>query len=406
MQAVAKTDNRAAWVAAMPGFWAMFTVGVASAIVGPSLPVLVKMYDLSWSEAGQVFSAQFGGKLAAVLLLSLWEWRFAARTVATIGGLLLSIGLFLTALSPGWLPTLAAVVLFGFGHGGVDAGFNAVFADMYAKGPGGAAHAGKWLNKLHMLFGIGALIGPLLVTVTAYNRPWWGAFALTSLFALAIPCTAFLSKLPADRVAQPQVGAPAAIAKKRIKLSMGVALAAVICFLYGGLETALGGWIYTFLTEGASLPGTVAAFSVTLFWALLMIGRFASVWGISRMGALRWIGLLALILCGSLALGVAASYFGMLAIVVALAGLGLSGIFPTIIAWVTGGVAKESAQVVAWLIASSSLGAVAVPWLVGIMADWRGILASFTGLLLLALLLLGVVYLLQKRENAAAIIAQ
>jgi fucose permease len=60
--------------------------------------------------------------------------------------------------------------------------------------------------------------------------------------------------------------------------------------------------------------------------------------------------------------------------------------------------AKPSAKVVAWLIASSSLGAISVPWLVGIVADWRGIIASLTGLLLLSGLLLGVVVFLLRKE--------
>jgi MFS family permease len=83
----------------------------------------------------------------------------------------------------------------------------------------------------------------------------------------------------------------------------------------------------------------------------------------------------------------------------ALAGLGLSGIFPTMIAWITGYRPHKSARLISVLITGSTLGAVIVPWAVGEMASYQGLEWSYGLLTAMAAVLLGLVVWLNWSAN-------
>jgi FHS family glucose/mannose:H+ symporter-like MFS transporter len=394
-------SSRRNWLLGLPGFWGMFTVGTASAIIGPSLPLVMMMYNLSWAEVGVIFSAQFAGKLVAILLLSLWDWRQVSRWVTLIGSVLLGSGLLVTGYSPGWLGTLAGVVLLGIGHGAVDAGFNEQFVRTYNRGPNGALAAGKWLNMLHLLFGIGALVGPLLAYALSHGNPWKSPFYVTGIFALAIPVVYLITQRrnPADPAApskEMQNQANSAGLPRSFVWMM--VLAVLICFMFGGLETSLGGWIYTFLTEGAYLSGETATFSVSLFWGLLAAGRLISVWGVGYFGNQKWLRNLSILSLVALLLGFFA-FERDAATVMVVAGLGLSGIFPIMIAWITSYRPQKSARLVSLLITGSTLGAIIVPWGVGEMASYQGLEWSYGLLVTIAAVMLGLVVWLSWLSN-------
>jgi FHS family glucose/mannose:H+ symporter-like MFS transporter len=398
---LAMRSSRPRWQAGLPGFWGMFTVGTATAIIGPSLPLVMMMYNLSWAEVGVIFSAQFAGKLIAILLLSLWNWRQSSRSVTLAGSLLLGGGLLVTGYSPGWFGTLIGVGILGIGHGAVDAGFNEQFVRTYNQGRNGAVAAGKWLNALHLLFGVGALIGPLLVYELSHGHPWKGPFYVTGVFALLIPVLYLITHRfgPTDATSSDRSVPLQAvdIAPPRMFIWMTV-LAALVCFMFGGLETALGGWIYTFLTEGADLSGERATFSVSVFWGLLAVGRLVSVWGVGYFGNSKWLRILSILALAALLAG----WFAFdrdSATVMALAGLGLSGIFPTMIAWITGYRPHKSARLISVLITGSTLGAVIVPWAVGEMASYQGLEWSYGLLTAMAAVLLGLVVWLNWSAN-------
>ncbi|OPZ76056.1 MAG: hypothetical protein BWY79_01803 [Actinobacteria bacterium ADurb.Bin444] len=147
------------------GLWAMFTIGVASAIVGPSLPALVQEFAISWGHAGRLFAAQYGGKLLAVAIIWAGGRRLAAGAIAGIGGIVLATGLLLVGAVPSFSLVLAAVLLYGLGHGSLDVGCNSLLTQVLQPAPGERGTVTAGLNVLHLFFGIGALSGPVVVAV-------------------------------------------------------------------------------------------------------------------------------------------------------------------------------------------------------------------------------------------------
>jgi fucose permease len=366
------------------GLWAMLAIGVATAIVGPSLPALAQVFELSWGQAGRVFAAQFGGKLLAVLIIWVFGRRWAAGGIAAVGGILLALGLRLVGLTPSFGAALVAMLTFGLGHGSVDVGYNSLLTEMLQSEQGGQNTAASELNVLHLFFGVGALSGPVLVSLLqSRTGSWRGAFLVAALCAGLVPLGLLVA-----RGWRWQKGNPKTTTSQFSGVGAGstIYLAMAICFLYGGLETALGGWIYTFLVRRAAFGAKLAAMGVTLYWSLLTAGRLVSAWGVRRLGDLTWLLISGGVLCTSLVIGLMAGG-NMGVMTVALTGLGLSGIFPTMVGWTASRVRGSATESVSKLIATSSLGAVTIPWLVGLWVDWQGIAPAFVGLSALALLL-------------------
>lgn len=368
------------------GFLAMFAIGAASAALGPVLPAWVDRFGLGWDQAGLIFTAQFLGKLLTVLVVALWGRRWTARALAATSGLLFAAGLLGIGVAPMWPLVLAGAVLFGLGHGGLDAGYNSLFTVRLGQGAaeptdGGGSSPGKdgggaWLNRLHLCFGVGALLAPLGISLLfRLGWDWRLPFVAIGLVALVIP--AGLGKHAREEAG----GSVASSATQSLRPPRELYWIALICFLYGGIETALGGWTYTFLLEAGRLGETMASFGVTAFWLLLVLGRLISIRGVRRWGEAAWVVRLAVLLSVALIGGALGASLGSPAAVVTVAGLGLSGIFPSLIAL---GIrmrrSMSASKAAAVFIAASSLGAVTTPWLVGIVAEAVGIVGAFWGL--------------------------
>lgn len=387
------------------GLLATFAIGVASALLGPSLSAFATTFALSWGQVGRAFSAQFGGKLAAVVVLSVWGRSWAPGRTACVGLALLATGLGAVSMAPSWSLTLAALLLFGLGHGSTDAGFNALFVETWSDKSGQSGTAGAWLNRLHLLFGLGALSGPLVFGVLQRaGLPWRLAFALAASVGAVSLVLGAIGGVFADRRRDEVVEAGVTEYEQNpVAARPFLAGAAMVaCFLCGGLETTIGGWLFTFLVGVSKFADSWAATSLTLFWALLAGGRLLSSWGVRLYGELRWMLILGGMLCVSLVVGVSCSASSA-ALILAAAGLGLSGLFPTLIAWATKAIVPgRPSSMVAPLIAGSSLGAVTVPWLVGVVADLGGLVLSFVLVTGLAVVLELILIAVHRRDEYGA----
>ncbi len=138
--------------------------------------------------------ATFGRTLESlgVLLLAMTVGGFgvsvlSGRVIAAIGlgwyllggGLVGLIGLVATSLTPGWVGLVVASLFVGLGRGAIDTGVNTMVAHTYPT---------SRMNWLHTIFGVGATLGPLLVTfiVVVMSCQWQLSYIALATFQLLI----------------------------------------------------------------------------------------------------------------------------------------------------------------------------------------------------------------------------
>ena len=132
---------------------AYFLAGVATILLGPTLPFLSTKWPMSDALAGSLFAAQFsGGILGAILSTRYPRASFLAGFCINAAGIAFI----------GWAPWNLADVLFfciGIGLSSIIASGNIIITQLVSASGGSEASALAWV---HLAWGLGAVSCPWL----------------------------------------------------------------------------------------------------------------------------------------------------------------------------------------------------------------------------------------------------
>ncbi len=190
-------------------------------------------------------------------------------------------------------------------------------------------HTAK-MNAVEGFFGVGAIVGPLLVvTLSAHGLSWTWLYLVAAILCAVMILAALVTRYP-DTVRTTEK--PASIARtlslmgNRYALGFSFAIA-----MYVACEVAIFVWLPTFLDgfEGTPLAMAFAAYAVMIFFVLRAAGRFLGVWILSHLHwtvvMLVFTGLIFACFLTSALLGKTAAVF-----LLPLSGLFMSMIYPTL----------------------------------------------------------------------------
>jgi fucose permease len=335
-------------------------VGIHVGWVGPFLPEISRLVDVSIDRAGLIISVTAAGYFIALIAAGAVSHRWSAQTILIIAMVLFAAGLSGLAAAPGLRALLAGGVVIGLGNGAIDVAANALIVDLNRDRLASA------LNYLHVLFGVGALMGPLIVGwalawQVSYRWIFAGGAAACAAVALALIIT------PAIEVKVPEVspelsedGFMHLLARPIIWIIGGV------LFLYVGGETGVGAWLFLYLRTAAAAGATIASSGVSLYWLGLIAGRVTGGRIADRIGAreLTILGsaISALALVGLIAVP---RWPIVAAAMVFLIGFGYGPIFPNMVAVGANRFPSQVGRVTSIIVGGGAFGGMFVPWLMG-----------------------------------------
>jgi fucose permease len=341
-------------------YLSFLTLGLGGSAIGPSLPTLARQVDVGLDAVCGLVSSLSLGYLIAGLVAGLLIDTIGRRPVylAALGIQALTLPAILGA--PSLAMEMLAAFFLGLGQGGIDVVVHVVMGDVAGQDRGAS------LNRLHVLFGLGALIGPALTGygLTALGS-LWPAFGFIAVLTLLIALGVALTPLPTHSLTHQSAASGArAVVSDRAFWALGAFL-----FLYVGLEVGLGTWTFAFLSEGLGAEVTLASWAASGFYLALTGGRLLG----SRLVGCRVTDEKAVLtgvgggVVGGLLLvtGGALSAVPLLIAAVLLVGFCFGPIYPT-----TMGVAQRRypggvGTAVGLLTAGAGLGATSLPWLQG-----------------------------------------
>lgn len=366
-------------------YLAFISLGLPDAVLGASWPVMGKALNSSPEFAGVVALVISTGTVISSLLVT--------RMIHFVGvGKLVAISVLLTAVAllgfsfaeRSWVLVLLAMPL-GIGAGAVDAALNN-FVAMHFKA--------KHMNYLHSFWGVGAMTGPLIMAhYLTFQNGWRDGYEVIAItqFALVIVLFSALplwKKMLFNAASEADESAPFVGNIAVLKMN-GVPLQLMMFFCYCAIESGTGLWAASFLTTQRSITAGDAAFWVAMYYMGITLGRFvcgAITEKVAEETLVRSGAIVILLGCIMLVLPLSAMWAKLGLIFI---GLGCAPIYPNTIHMTPKRFGSATSQAIISLsMAVAYMGIMAVPPLLGVVANLVGF-ASFP----IILLLLGAVIL-------------
>lgn len=376
-------NSKKIWITA--AYYASFiAMGVAMAALGPTLPGLAKNTGSTLGMIGILFTARSLGSLLVSGLSGRVYDRLPGHTVMSVMILIMAGLMALTPFVPVlWLLTLVLFIS-GAAQGLLNIGSNTLLVWLHGDS------VGPFMNGLHLFFGLGTVIAPVVVAqfVDQSNGLKW----IYLLLAAAVLPTAIVAFLPSP--------SPSAHPKYNPNEKSDVLLIVLISLVfccYSGVSTGFSGWIYTYMLKLNLANAVDAAYLTSLFWIGLTAGRVVAIPLAIRFKPqpLLWVDFV----------GAFASLFFMLiwpgsrtALIITTAGLGffLASIYPTTMS-MAGQMMAISGRITGFFSIGSSAGMMAIPWIVGQLFETAGPQSLSIVLLLNLVIAFGVLIALALR---------
>ena len=340
-------------VATAAYYAAMLTLGFGTAIVGPTLAGLAERTHASIGAIGVVFTATALGYLIGSLLSGRWFDQLPGHRVLGVALSLVAASFAIVPFTTSLWPLVATFLMLGAATATIDVGTNTLLLWIYRDRVGGV------MNGLHFCFGGGALVAPVVVawSIRATNDI---ALAYWSLGAVTLSIAATLLLIP--RAPDPVHSETEEAAPSQPRL---IALIAAVFAFYVAAEVAYGGWISTYGLELGFGDAAQTAYLASVFWGMLTLGRLI---GIPLASRLRATTIIAVDHAGALiclvAILCAPTSAAVLWIATGLFGFFLASIFPMLLVF-SGERMPVSGRSTSWYLATSGLGGMTLPWLIG-----------------------------------------
>jgi fucose permease len=342
------------------------TLGLSVGLRGVTWPSIQATFGLPLDAAGVWLIAATAGSI-----LSSFNAGFIASVIGVgpllvMGSLTATLGLLGSGVAPAWWALVLAGLLNGLGGGTIHTGLNAHFAANRGVGA---------MNWLHACFGIGATLGPLMMTaILRAGFSWRWAYGVAGAWmGLLVVCFALTLKqwhgstekaVRAER--QDTVG------KSRLEtLQLPIVWLSLLLFsTYVGVESTAGQWAYSLFTEARSVTAETASLWMSVYWGGLAVGRLALGGAADRIGVVSLLRLC--IVC--MIVGVALMWWhatDMLSFLgLALTGLAEGPVFPSLMSDTPRRVSTSHVDnTVGFQVAAASLGAAVLSSLAGVLAE-------------------------------------
>ncbi|KAF2119529.1 major facilitator superfamily domain-containing protein [Lophiotrema nucula] len=255
--------------------YSFFILGLFGSTIGVMLPPLSKYYGLTDLHVSLIFLVGPIGYVIAAQSSGFIHFRFGQRGIAWIGPIFHILSAAGIAVHPPFWVVLVAFAFVGLGTGFLDGSWCAWAGSM--------PNANTTSGLLHGSFSAGAAAGPFLASLLMEkgNRPWFDYYYLlvaASILELFILTYLFRSET-ASRYRQEKHSQLLFLDHKVDSTAIfkyrGMWFCAAFFLAYVGTETAVSGWIVSFMERGRHATPYQASLASSGYWAGQAVGRLS-----------------------------------------------------------------------------------------------------------------------------------
>jgi len=361
--------------------------------VGKIIPEVIKEFHLSNVAAGAFHYAPMTAIALAAIFLGYLADKLGRKKTIILGLVLFALNSYLFAIGNTFLFFLALLVISGAAIGIFKTGALALVGDISLS----TSEHTATMNTVEGFFGVGAIIGPAIVTkLLASGFSWKWLYVIAGTICALLIATALLVKYPKTvKTVDEPIDLKRTMSMMKNPYALGFSLG---IFLYVAAECAVYVWMPTLLESYAGSFALLATYALSAFFILRAIGRFLGAWIVARYNWTSVMALfsLAILICFAGAIAGGLSYAIWL---LPLSGLFMSMIYPTLNSKGISCFPKTEHGAVAGVILFFTCAAAAVgPLAMGVVSDVFGhpkygfVLAMLFAALLFVGLLLNWIY--------------
>ena len=246
-------------------------LGLPDTILGVAWPSMRSSLFLPLEAAGIItmlttVCTAFSSFASGLLLHKLGTGR-----VVFISTLLSASALFGYSLSPSFWWLLFCTLPLGIGAGAIDTGINHFVALNYSP---------RHMNWLHSFWGIGAFLGPGIITLyVADSANWRGGYQLIAAIVLVVAAIIgiSLSLWRSKNIKEEHTALHNKSTHRKSGLNLirqrNVFLSIIAFPIYIAVEMGVGVWLASYLIEGRGLDKLNVGLIISLFYVSITIGR-------------------------------------------------------------------------------------------------------------------------------------
>jgi fucose permease len=375
-------------------------VGLPDGMLGTAWPAMRRSFGVPVGDLGLILLVNTIGSVAISTVVGRLIHRLGVIGLLAVAGLCAALGGIGYAVAPGLWLVLCIGPFMGAAVGMMDGGLNTAVA---------LTGRPRLMNLLHGFYGIGAALGPIVVTVAILSGSWRPAYlVLMAVDLVAAGSWIAYHRRPAPALRESPDGAAAAAAvsdetdssaerpamteptalwsHRRVVSVLATGL--VVFFVYTGLEVSAGQWETSYLRGHLGLSASAAGLAAFGYWGALTMARIGLAFPARPVPARRIIGAGASISIAAAALiwwqpDPAVTVFGFV-----LLGAALAGMFPALISVTPQRIGKQRAQhAIAWQVGAAAGGGSAISAIIGLVINSSGLAVLGPALVVLAVLL-------------------
>lgn len=338
-------------------------LGLSGGMLGVAWPSIRDTFEVPSAALGTLLFCGIIGYFAAGIFNGYIVTRLGTGRTLMIASLLSAAGIAGYGIAPDWWFIIAAALLLGIGQGILDAALNLFFASNYSP---------RLMNWLHAAYGLGAALGPLLMTLLfSLDQSWRAGYLLSVLFQIALAISFGMSKKEWQLHHHDEASADAPTPSIARTLGQpAILLSILLFFFFTGAEATAANWSFTLFTESRGVDIYTAGQWSSLYWWSFTLGRLVFGFIADRTPLnLSVRACMLMLIGGSLLLALNLSdWISFIGLVVA--GFGLAPLFPLLMTATPQRVgSRYTTNAIGFQVGAASLGIAIMPALAGLLAE-------------------------------------
>lgn len=252
-------------------YLAFISLGLPDSLLGSAWPAMYKDLSVPIDFAGIISMIVAGGTVVSSLLSDRFIKLFGVATVTLFSVLMTALALLGFSYSHQFIFLCLLAIPLGLGGGSVDTALNNYIALHY--------HA-KHMNWLHSFWGVGAAIGPIIMSrylalgeswARGYNTVGWIQISLVVILILSFPLW-----IKNHKVKDAEDETATRVSFKTLLAIPGLKQALIVFFCYCTIEATFGLWGASYLVFVKEFKPGNAAELVSIYYIGITLGRFFS----------------------------------------------------------------------------------------------------------------------------------
>lgn len=377
------------------------SLGLPDAIFGVAWPVIRSDFGLALDNAGFISVTITIGTILSSLLSGFLIDKLGTGKIILISVGLTAFALFGFGIAPSFYWLIILALPLGFGGGSIDTALNNYVAVHFK------AHHMNWL---HSFWGIGATLGPIIMSATlALNVSWQNGYRTLSyiqfvffvLILLTLPLWRQHTKISNE---DNNINIKNKPNFKSIIKIKGVKFSLLAFIIYCSIEFSIGLWGTSYLVSTRTISVSIASTFLASYFFGITLGRVFSGFISFKVSNIRMVfyGIIIFFFASIFLIFKIPTY--LLPAIFFIQGVGLAPIFPSLIHETPKRFGKEISQyIIGYQMASAYIGASLFPALFGVLAKNTSLSIYPYFLMILCLLILYVTQTLNYQTKKTAL---